>query len=130
MNRLFHQRFTLSYKCGIIVFSLLAFYLFWIKMTIVALLVIIVIVVIIERVIHTTYSFMAEEDADVLVIDKGRFSSKKVIRVNDIVKCIPMKTCFGLSRYLLIEYGAGHIVIVQPEDDAAFVMELKRRLSK
>ena len=94
MNRLFHQRFTLSYKCGIIVFSLLAFYLFWIKMTIVALLVIIVIVVIIERVIHTTYSFMAEEDSDVLVIDKGRFSSKKVIRVNDIVKCIPMKNCF------------------------------------
>lgn len=130
MNRLFHQRFTLSSKCGITVFSLLAFYLFWMKMAILAVVVAIIIVVMIERVIHTTYCFTATEEGDVLVIDRGRFSRKTVIRVGDIVKCTPMKTSFGLSRYLLIEYGAGHLTSVQPESDASFVAELKKRQMK
>ena len=127
MNKLFHQRFTLSSKCGITLFTLLAFYLFWNKMAIFGACVAVAIVVMIERVIHTTYSFESGEDDDILVIDRGRFSKKVTIVVNEIIKCTRMKTPFGMSHYLLIEYGAGHLVSVQPENEDVFIAELKRR---
>ena len=62
MNRIFHQRFTLTSKCAISLFTLLAFYFLWNKMAIPALLVVIVIVMMIERVLHTTYTLLLDED--------------------------------------------------------------------
>jgi len=93
----------------------------------------VVVLIIIERIIHTTYTFDAEvvgdggERVECLTIDRGRFSRRLCIPVNEIIKVTPMKAVFGLSRYLLIGYGSHRLVSVEPENEAAFVAELRKR---
>ena len=130
MDRLFHQRFTLASKCGITILTLLAGYLLWMRSAANALLgfvVVIILVVIIERVIHTVYIFTS---AGNLVIDHGRFARKITIPVNEIIKSTVVNTPMRLSHYILLEYGAEHFVLVQPENYEAFVEELRRRQAK
>ena len=62
-----------------------------------------------------------------LRIDRGRLSRHKDIRVADIVKVIPMQTAFGASRYLLVKYGPNRLISLQPDDQKAFMSELKKR---
>ena len=126
MERTFHQQFTMANKCGITVFSLLAFYLLWQKAALTGLFVAVIVVLMIERMIHTTYTFTVSERSEVLRIDRGRFSPT-VIAVNEIVRCTLMKTAFGLSHYLLIEYGGRRMVSVTPDNSEAFIAELKKR---
>ena len=127
MERTFHQQFTMANKCGITVFSLLAFYLLWQKAALTGLFVAVIVVLMIERMIHTTYTFTVSERSEVLRIDRGRFSRPTVIAVNEIVRCTLMKTAFGLSHYLLIEYGERRMVSVTPDNSEAFIAELKKR---
>ena len=127
MERTFHQQFTMANKCGITVFSLLAFYLLWQKAALTGLFVAVIVVLMIERMIHTTYTFTVSERSEVLRIDRGRFSRPTVIAVNEIVRCTLMKTAFGLSHYLLIEYGERRMVRVTPDNSEAFIAELKKR---
>lgn len=127
MERTFHQQFTMANKCGITVFSLLAFYLLWQKAALTGLFVVVIVVLMIERMIHTTYTFTVSERSEVLRIDRGRFSRPTVIAVNEIVRCTLMKTAFGLSHYLLIEYGGRRMVSVTPDNSEAFIAELKKR---
>ena len=128
MNRIFHQRFTFTSKCAISLFTLLAFYFLWNKIAIPALLVVIVIVMMIERVLHTTYTFFLDENGvEQLMIYRGRFSKPKSIRVGDIVKVTRMKAVFGLSCYLLMQYGACHLISLQPDDEELFMAELNKR---
>lgn len=128
MNHIFHQRFTLTSKCGISLFTMLVFYLLWNKMALLALLVVIVIVMMIERVLHTTYTLMNDENGvEQLVIYHGRFSKSKSIRVGDIVKVTRIKAVFGLSCYLLVEYGACHLISLQPDNEELFMAELNKR---
>lgn len=127
MERTFHQQFTMANKCGITVFSLLAFYLLWQKAALTGLFVAVIVVLMIERMIHTTYTFTVSERSEVLRIDHGRFSRPTVIAVNEIVRCTLMKTAFGLSHYLLIEYGGRRMVSVTPDNSEAFIAELKKR---
>lgn len=132
-QRVFHQRLTLGFKCGLALFTMLVVYLFWIKQAIFGLLVVIIIVGMIERVLHTTYTFACvkpidrDEKMEFLLIDKGRFSRSQSVPLRDVVQCKVMHTNFGLSHYLLIEYGAHHLVAVQPKDEQAFVEELTKR---
>ena len=111
MDRRFHQRFTVAAKSGIALFVLLAFYFFWAKKAIVGLFLIIIVVGMIERVIHTSYIF-------------------RRVKPIDRIKVTPMKSNFGLSHYLLLEYGAGNLTTVMPENEQAFIEELKRRRTK
>lgn len=127
MERTFHQQFTMANKCGITVFSLLAFYLLWQKAALTGLFVAVIVVLMIERMIYTTYTFTVSERSEVLRIDRGRFSRPTVIAVNEIVRCTLMKTAFGLSHYLLIEYGERRMVSVTPDNSEAFIAELKKR---
>ena len=127
LERTFHQQFTMANKCGITVFSLLAFYLLWQKAALTGLFVAVIVVLMIERMIHTTYTFTVSERSEVLRIDRGRFSRPTVIAVNEIVRCTLMKTAFGLSHYLLIEYGERRMVSVTPDNSEAFIAELKKR---
>lgn len=127
MERTFHQQFTMANKCGITVFSLLAFYLLWQKAALTGLFVAVIVVLMIERMIYTTYTFTVSERSEVLRIDRGRFSRPTVIAVNEIVRCTLMKTAFGLSHYLLIEYGGRRMVSVTPDNSEAFIAELKKR---
>ena len=130
MDRLFHQRFTLASKCGITILTLLAGYLLWVRSaanTLLGFVVVIILVVIIERVIHTVYIFTS---AGNLVINHGRFTRKKTIPVNEIIKVTVVNTPMGFSHYILLEYGAEHFVSVQPENYEAFIEELKMRQAK
>jgi len=123
MERTFHHHFTLAAKCGIALFAMLALYLFWEKMAIVGLFVVVAVVVMMERVMHTSYTFMGDK----FLINKGRFAKKQEILLNEIVRCTPMSSLFGFSHYLLLEFGAGHLASVQPEEEEAFLQELKER---
>ena len=92
-----------------------------------------VVVGMIERVIHTTYTFRRvkpidrDEEHEFLVIDKGRLSTNVNIPVNEIVKVSTIRTALGLGHYLLLEYGAGNMTGVEPENEEAFLNELKKR---
>jgi hypothetical protein len=128
MNRTFHQRFTLASKCAILLFALLTFYFLWIKNVIPALLLVIALVIMIERVLHTTFTFLQDEDGvQMLIIYRGRFSRQQTIRVGDIVKVTKMRAVFGLSNYLLVQYGACHLISLQPDDENLFMAELNKR---
>jgi translation initiation factor IF-1 len=97
-------------------------------MAIPALLVVIVIVMMIERVLHTTYTLLLDEDeVQRLVIYRGRFSKSISIRVGDIVKVTRIKAVFGLSCYLLVQYGACHLISLQPDNEELFMAELNKR---
>lgn len=114
-------------------FTMLVIYLFWIKQAVFGLMVVIIIVGMLERMLHTTYTFACvkpvdrDEEMEFLLIDKGRFSRNQSIPLRDVLQCKVMYVNFGLSHYLLIEYGAHHLVAVQPEDERAFVEELTKR---
>ena len=86
-----------------------------------------VVLVMIERIIHTTYVFSHNGNEEMLVINKGRFSKTKHIRINDIVKCHKMSTGFGLSQYILLQCGHKTLVSVQPDNADAFIAEIKKR---
>lgn len=130
MDRLFHQRFTLAFKCGITILTLLAGYLLWMHSASSALLgfvVVIILVVIIERVIHTVYIFTSSGN---LVIKRGLLARKIEIPVNEIIKVTVVNTPMGFSHYILLEYGAEHFVSVQPDNYEAFIEELRTRQAK
>ena len=81
-----------------------------------------------ERVLHTTYVFARNSSGvEELIISHGRLSRTRIIRVSDIVRITPMRTAFGLSRYLLLHYGTHHLQSVQPDDMEGFIQELKKR---
>lgn len=132
-QRTFHHRLTLGSLCGLVLFSLLVIYLFWIKLVVLGLLVVNVIFGMIERILHTTYTFIRtkpidrDEEMEFLLINRGRFSTKQQIALCDVVKCVPMRNNFGLSHYLLIKYGADRLIAVQPQQEQAFMEELMKR---
>ncbi len=136
MNRTFHKRFTLPAKIGMLVFALLALYFFWVKVAIIAIFVAIVIVGMMERILNTTYTFKTikpidrDDEMEYLIIDEGRFSSNRNVPVCDVVKVECRKTFFGLDHSLVIEYGAGNLVSVQPDNEEGFLEELKKREEK
>ena len=132
-DRTFHKRFTVPAKCGIALFTLLAAYFFWVKVAIIGILLAIVIVGMMERILHTTYTFKRvkpidrDEEMDFIVIDEGRFSGQKTIPVCDIVRVDSMKVCLGLDHALVIEFGHGHLVSLQPDNEEGFKKEIKKR---
>ena len=126
-KRVFHQRFTLAAKCGIALCVLLMIYFFWIKVAIVSLFLLIIGVGMIERVLHTTYTIGETDEGYFLLVDKGRFSFPTLLPVSEIRRVIPMNRLFGLSRYLLVEYGENRLLSVEPEEENEFIAEIKKR---
>lgn len=135
-DRTFHKRFTVPAKCGVVIFALLAGYFFWQKVAIIGIFVAIIIVGMIERILNTTYTLKRvkpidrDEEMDFIVIDEGRFSSKKTVPVCDIVSVTPMKTCWGLDHALVIEYGNKRLVSLQPDNEDGFIREVEKRLKE
>lgn len=135
-DRTFHKRFTVPAKCGVVIFALLAGYFFWQKVAIIGIFVAIIIVGMIERILNTTYTLKRvkpidrDEEMDFIVIDEGRFSSKKTVPVCDIVSVTPMKTCWGLDHALVIEYGNKRLVSLQPDNEDGLIREVEKRLKE
>lgn len=126
--RTFHQRFSLASKIAVLLATSLAFYLFWNKMFIFGVIVAFAVVVMVERVSHSSYSFVEKEGEQWLVVNHGRFSKTKTIRIAEVLKLTPMKTSFGMSHYLLMLYGNNHLMSLQPADEQSFFKELQRRM--
>lgn len=124
MDRIFHQRFTLAAKCGIMVFTLMAFYMLWMQKALAGIVLMLIVVVMIERVIHTVYIFHGSD----LIIDRGRFSRRQIISLPTVtaVRCVP--TALRLGHVLTIEHDDGRLTAVQPEDDDRFTEEMKKRI--
>lgn len=124
-NRTFHKPVSAAYVVLVCSLSVLSMHFFWRQAGVSPLLglaLAVLAVIVIERMIHTTYTFTAE---GFLVIERGRFSRRMQIRVDEIVGVQRMKRPF--VRYLLIEYGAGRQVAVQPDNEQGFLDEIKKR---
>ena len=77
----------------------------------------------VERTVHTEYVLT---DDGVLHVVRGRFARSIDIPVAEMTSIQPRHTLLHLVRYVLIEYGSGHAVAVQPADEAHFISEIKK----
>lgn len=125
--RTFRFRVTTANIVLIVTVAAVALYFFWSRTTVHTLLGVLHTVItlrIIEKVLNTTYELTPEGD---LVINRGRFSRRKTIPLNEILSARTVVLKPLMTRVVLIEYGAGHITSVQPQDCDGFVRELKKR---
>ena len=91
---------------------------------IVGMLLVFVIVLMLERLLHTEYVL---EDHR-LIIHRGRFLKTIVINLDEIVEVKPVRRKLIPLRYILIEYGQGKTVGVQPVNENGFLKEMKIRV--
>ena len=96
----------------------------------------IVIVGTIERILHTTYTIRRvkpidrDEEMDFLIIDEGRFSTNRNVPLCDVVRVESIRYFFGLDHCLLIEYGAGNMVTVQPDNEEGMKKAIAERIGE
>lgn len=121
-SRSFHHRITLGAGCGIILCLVAAFWLFWVKMVILGTLMALGVIWMCERVLNTEYILYADK----LVIRRGRLSRDKTIALCDITHCRVVSVNFGLSHYLLIQYGDDSMTYVEPQNEVAFMSCLNK----
>ena len=127
MNRTFHYRVSLLNYVAIVVVAAAALCMFWHRSAagaVAGLALMMAVVLMVERIVHTAYVFTAD---GMLIISKGRFSRCVAIRITDIVSVERVRAGVLGVRYVLIRYGAGREVSVQPAGEEAFVGEITRR---
>lgn len=127
MDRTFTRQITPPTLCGIILFAALAFFMLWAKAALIGMLFMLSVVLMIERVLNTQYKFTQNEQVPVLIIKNGRFARTQIIPLNEIIDYKRMKVSFGLSHYLLLEYGMNKVIGVQPSNVDDFIQELNKR---
>lgn len=126
MDRTFHQKVSPEIIVGIMMMGIAALFCFWQRDTALAIVGAIVMaadVVAIERTIHTTYVLTADK----LIVWHGRFGKPQTILISDIVKAERMPTLFGASHYILLQIGADKRVALRPDNEEAFIQEIKKR---
>ena len=127
MNRTFHYRVSLLNYVAIAVVAAAALCMFWHRSAagaVAGLALMMAVVLMVERIVHTAYVFTAD---GMLIISKGRFSRRVAIRITDIVSVERVRAGVLGVRYVLIRYGAGREVSVQPAGEEVFVGEITRR---
>ena len=110
MNRTFHYRVSFLNYAAIVVVAACALFAFWHRSApnvVLGVGLMAVVVLMVERIIHTSYVFT---DDGMLVVCKGRFSRTLTI-----------------LKYVLVRYGAGREISLQPVNDEAFISEVRRR---
>lgn len=130
MNRTFHYRVSFVNYLAIFTVAAAALFFFWNRSTVgtlVAFLLAMAVILMVERIIHTVYVFTSD---GLIVIDKGRFSRSLSVPVSDIINVRTVRQPLLPVRFVIIEYGAGHVVTVQPVNEEAFVDEIKRRQAR
>lgn len=126
MNRIFHYKVSFSDVCAVLLLAALTFYFFWIRSVAVALPVASVWILVIERILHTQYTFTPGS----LIVYSGRFLRRRMVDYTLITGYKEMSNCFGLVRYILIEYGSGKTQSVKPQNMASFMAEMNKRMNK
>lgn len=127
MNRTFHYRVSFLNYAAIVVVAACALFALWHRSAgnaVLGVVLMAAVVLMVERIIHTSYVFT---DDGMLVVCKGRFSRTRAIRVGDIVSAEIVRAGLLPVRYVLVRYGAGREVSLQPVNDEAFISEIRRR---
>lgn len=126
MDRTFHQRFSAGSVCGVILLVAVCFWMFWQRWMVAGVLAALVCVVLTERVLHSEYVFRGDR----LIISHGRFARKKTVVLTDIVGYRPVTAAFGLTRFLLLALRGDRLLMVQPDNEQAFVRYLAEQKNK
>ena len=84
-------------------------------------------VIVIERLIHSTYTFTAD---NTLLIYSGRFSQTKTIRLGEVVRATRVSGRLLNQPHIIIRFGAGHTTSVQPENEDAFYTFLMKKVNE
>lgn len=127
INRTFHYRVSFLNYAAIIVVAVAALCAFWHKSAanaVVGLALMIAVVLMVERIVHTAYTLTADGR---LRVSKGRFSRRVEIRLTDIVSVETVHGRLLPVRYVLVRYGAGHELAVQPANEEVFIEEIRKR---
>jgi len=125
-NRSFKRRFTIAEGAVIALLAVVFVYLFLQKNALV-LLPTALLVIVIERVVHGEYVF---DDADKLSTYNGRFARTECIDLATVVRVECKRQLFGWIHYVEIEYGAGKIMSVVPQEEEEFVKYINQRLDE
>ena len=80
---------------------------------------------VVERLVHTEYVLSYDGQ---LVVRRGRWSAEKTIPLTDIVEVKKVTAMMGLLKYVLVVYGAGHHVALQPAHAETFIEEIEKRM--
>ncbi len=130
MDRTFHYRISWLNIVSIIVVAAAMVYFLWNRSTgsiIIGLILLFITMLMIERVIHTEYVITAD---GVLQIKRGKLSRPMLIRVDDIATMQVVKSNILTLRFIMIVYGKGQQIAVQPVNEEAFMEEIKKRHTK
>lgn len=128
MKRTFQHRVTVISVTWVLLLAAVALFFFWKRTSpaaVVAMLVLCVDVLVVERLIHTTYVFT---DDGLLVVSHGRFSRPVVVPLAEVTRTSVRRSCYGLVRHVLVEYGSNRMVSVMTENDEAFMKEMYKRI--
>lgn len=82
------------------------------------------VVLMVERIIHTAYVFTGD---GLLLVSRGRFSRRVVIRLAEVTSAEVVRAGLLRVRYVLVRYGGGRELALQPDNEEAFVREIMRR---
>ena len=124
INRTFRRRISPVAVVMPMITALLALTFFWKKnvSTLAAGICLVALtVVLIERLLHTEYAFTGDR----LTVSQGRFSRKVAISVREITRLTVVKRLF--VTYVLIAYGAGRSLSVEPDNIDEFIKEVNKR---
>lgn len=126
MNRTFAHKVSVAAVACIAICAGAALYCFLQRQGVYALcglLVMAVAVAAVERTVHTEYVLTAD---GWLLVRRGRFARQLTVAVAEITRITKRHAFLHLVSYVLIEYGAGHVAVVQPADEEHFINELKK----
>ena len=76
-----------------------------------------------ERALHTEYRITPEGH---LVIYKGRFSRERDYDLGMLESVEKIHTSFGLSHFLLLRFIDGKTIIIQPDNEESFIIQLNK----
>lgn len=122
-SRTFRRKITIGMWSGLILFALLTLYLLWQKQAIGGVVAAVLFVLLMEQALHSTYVFKGGE----LIVNRGRFLKCRQIAVSQISRCTRQRSWMGLGSYLLMEYGDGKLIALEPKEEQSFLAELRKR---
>lgn len=128
MNRIFHARVPWYTLFLLVLLLILTVWAYWERLGLVAMASLMFMVILVERTIHTCYTVTSDGK---LLIDRGRFSKRLVIPLDEIHRMELLRSAHlgpcTLTRYLLIYYGQPEKSIsLIPTDEEGLVTHIEK----
>lgn len=129
MDRIFHKHVFFIDIVTIMVFALIGLLALMhhnLLSGVVGLAMIVLAALTVERAVHTVYLLTSDKR---LVIDGGRLSRRIVVPLSEIREVKRVEGRLLLKPYIAVEWGDGHVVSVQPDNEDGFIREIERRMA-